>query len=296
MRIRKLANLIAAAVGLIISAGFASPVFAATYYSTGSITSTDLLSGYSAAALNDFYYNLSSLPGNASVKIQFSKDNANWFAADGTPGGWTSLTTVGGAQISLAAFVSAAGWTSGSGFYYQLQLNATGDGFYSPVMAGIRLDFTPSSDSEKRFVIDNSGRLGIGTTAPQYALDIATALNNDRGINILNSASAGTNYGVYSGATGSANVNYGGYFQALGAASNYGLAVGPMTGAVSTGLNIGALSGAAGNYGINISDISGGAAGNYGINLGTLTGGTGSSGFNQYRRGRRDQFRHLGRH
>ena len=269
---------IAAAV-LTVWAGLVSPVFAATYVSQAVVVSADLLSGSSAASITNFHYNIASLPGDSSVRIQFSKDNANWYSATGSAGAWTPISALGGADLSLAAFVAATSWASGQAFYYKLELNATTDLTQTPALEDIRLDYTPASGFERTFVFDNNGRVGIGTASPWYNLDIAVATTGGRGINIANTASAGTNYGVYSAATGASTANYGGYFQSTGATNNYGLGVAAMTGANSIGLDIGLLSGATANTGIKIGNISGGASTNYGINLGSLTGGTGSSGY-----------------
>ena len=105
--------------------------------------------------------------------------------------------------------------------------------------------------------IDATGNVGIGTTAPGYKLDIATSTASDRGINIANTAATGTNYGIYSSVTGAATTNYGGYFVSTGATTDYGLAVAALTGATSTGLDIGNLSGTTADKGINIGTISG---------------------------------------
>ena len=131
-----------------------------------------------------------------------------------------------------------------------------------------------SASGVNKFYIDSTGNVGIGTTAvPAYKLDIATSTASDRGVNIANTATAGTNYGLYSSVTGAATTNYGGYFISTGATTDYGLSVAPMTGATSTALDIGALTGSATNTAINIGGISGAGA-NYGINIGTITGGT----------------------
>jgi hypothetical protein len=281
MKLSKGYNLIGVIIAGLMAWGIlAYPVLADTIYvSQAVVVSADLLSGSSVASITNFHYNITSLPATSMVRIQFSKDNASWYSADGTLGAWTTISTIGGADLSLAAFVAATSWTSGNGFYYKLELDATTLLTGTPVMGGVRLDYSPVGGSQKTFVFDNNGNVGVGTTAPAYNLDIATAMTGGRGMNIANTAAAGTNYGVYSAASGASATNYGGYFQAIGAAMNYGLGVAPMTGNTSTGLDIGALSGALTNTGINIGNISGGTLNNYGINLGTLTGGAGSSGY-----------------
>jgi len=141
-----------------------------------------------------------------------------------------------------------------------------------------------------------NNRLGLGTTAPSFKLDITTALANDRGLNILNSAATGTNYGIYSALSGAATTNIGAFLSVSGAATNkYGLQISAMTsagvttnkaivignisgstgGSINTGIEIGTIAGTATTNQAFVSGaISGTATNAYGINLGTLTGGT----------------------
>ncbi|KKT98942.1 MAG: hypothetical protein UX02_C0010G0001, partial [Candidatus Moranbacteria bacterium GW2011_GWC1_45_18] len=117
------------------------------------------------------------------------------------------------------------------------------------------------------------GNVGIGTTTPAYKTDILTSTASDRGINVLNNATSGSNYGIYSTATpssGTPTLSVGGYFAATGSTTNYGLQVASMSGATSTGLEIGALSGGTANKGINIGGISGSGSA-YAIKTGTIS-------------------------
>ena len=147
------------AVGLVAQLIFVFPASAA-YISQATVISTNLISG-SASSISNFYYNISSLPGNSSVKIQFSRDNSNWYSSSGAAGAWDTLSATGGADLSLASL----GW-SGSGFYYKIQLNATSDLNQTPTVEEIHLDYVADSGSEKSFVFDNAGNVGIGTTNP----------------------------------------------------------------------------------------------------------------------------------
>ena len=153
------------AVGLVAQLIFVFPASAA-YISQATVISTNLISG-SASSISNFYYNISSLPGNSSVKIQFSRDNSNWYSSSGAAGAWDTLSATGGADLSLASL----GW-SGSGFYYKIQLNATSDLNQTPTVEEIHLDYVADSGSEKSFVFDNAGNVGIGTTAPSAKLEV----------------------------------------------------------------------------------------------------------------------------
>ena len=159
--------------GLAVQALLASHAYAAVYISQGTVTSTNLLSGGSASSFNNFYYNISSLPGNSSVTIQFSADNSTWYSAAGTPAASTTLSTTGGANLSLTS-LNSLGW-SGTSFYYKMYLNSTSDLTGTPVIKNIRLDYTPTSGYENGFVFNNDGSLTFTGATPQIS---ATSTNN----------------------------------------------------------------------------------------------------------------------
>ncbi len=168
--------------GLAVQVTFALPAFASgNYFASGTATSTNLLSGSSASLITNFYYNLSSLPGNSSVTIQFSSNGTTWYSAAGVLNGSTSLGTTGGANISL----SALNW-SGTSFYYAMTLNSTSDNTGTPIMSGIRLDFNTASGYGGMFVVNQGGHVGIGTTTPLSTLDVngGVAIGSYAGVNI----------------------------------------------------------------------------------------------------------------
>jgi hypothetical protein len=79
--------------------------------------------------------------------------------------------------------------------------------------------------------IDSSGRVGIGTTSPNYQLEVRTTTNN-RAIQAVNSTTSGTNWGFQGGAYGvGAAKNIGLQITAEGASTNYA--------ALFTGGNVG---------------------------------------------------------
>ena len=162
--------------GLAVQAILASPAHAAVYISQGTVTSTNLLSGASASSFNNFYYNLSlatSTLGNSSVTIQFSADNITWYSASGTPAASTTLSTTGGANLSLTS-LNSLGW-SGTAFYYKMYLYSTGDLTGTPVIKNIRLDYTPTGGYENGFVFNNDGSLTFTGANPQIS---ATSTNS----------------------------------------------------------------------------------------------------------------------
>ncbi len=103
------------------------------YYPTGTLTSTNLLSGETVDSIDTFGYNASAIPSGTSLKVQFSTDNTTWYNAAGTPGGWDTLSE-GTDNIDL----SGLGW-SGPNFYYHMLF--TSDGSDTPVLDEISVIF-----------------------------------------------------------------------------------------------------------------------------------------------------------
>ncbi len=156
-----------AIAGLAVQVLFATPAQAA-YYATAVSTSTNLLSGVSSiASIDNFHYTITTLPATSSITVQFSQNNSTWYSAAGVLSGSTTLSTLGGADLSL----SALGW-SGSNFYYKMTLNATTDLSSTPTVDDVRVDYTSTSGNGQIFVVDNFGRVGIGTSAPSQQLTV----------------------------------------------------------------------------------------------------------------------------
>lgn len=166
MRLRQLYTLIALVfAGLAVQVILASP--ASAYLANGGVTSTNLLSGSSASSISNFYYNIFTLPGNSSVAVQFSTDNTNWYSAAGVLNASTTLTTLGGANLSL----SSLGW-SGNSFYYKLYLNATSDLTGTPIITSVRFDYTPTTGYQNTFVFNNNGQFGVNEFSPGSAFSV----------------------------------------------------------------------------------------------------------------------------
>ncbi len=109
-----------------------------TYYpykSSGALWSTNLLSELDVTSIDSFGYNASSIPTGASLRVQFSQDNSNWYNSAGLLSGWDTLL-IGDNNVDL----SLLGW-SGENFYYQME-------FYSnvangtPVLDEIRVNYS----------------------------------------------------------------------------------------------------------------------------------------------------------
>ncbi|MFA5355237.1 MAG: hypothetical protein WC302_00665, partial [Candidatus Paceibacterota bacterium] len=104
------------------------------YYTSGSFTSTNLLSSH--ALVDNFYYDLSAKPSGTTAVIQFSRDNSNWYNSSGVLGGTNTLSVGTNNVISL----SSLDWR-GSSFYYKVSF--TSDGAATPVLDKIILEYSP---------------------------------------------------------------------------------------------------------------------------------------------------------
>ncbi len=105
-----------------------------TYNATGTLVSTNLLTGQTVYIINSFTYDVSVMPAGSSLTAQFSQDNATWYNSAGAAGG-TDALSAGSNTISL----SALGW-SGANFYYRINYTSDGDG--TPKLDSISVNFT----------------------------------------------------------------------------------------------------------------------------------------------------------
>ncbi len=101
----------------------------------GNLISTNLLAGQNVNYISSFGYGVSSLPGDTSLKVQFSQDGSNWYSSSGTLDGWDILSE-GTYIINLAALA----WT-GSNFYYRMEFITDGFASSTPVLDEVRLNF-----------------------------------------------------------------------------------------------------------------------------------------------------------
>ena len=104
------------------------------YNSPGTLTSTNLLSGETAASIDNFSYNASAIPSGTGLQVQYSSDNSSWYNSLGVPDAWDTMSQ-GTGNISLANL----DW-SGSNFYYNMQF--TSDGPDTPILDMIDVAFS----------------------------------------------------------------------------------------------------------------------------------------------------------
>jgi|GEM_PF-488332 len=107
-----------------------------SYYSSGTLISTNLLSGETATIVDSFTYNLSAKPIGTEAIIQFSSDNSSWYNSAHVLDGSNTLTTGTNNVITLSG-----GWP-GTGFYYKVTFTSDGTYLYTPVLDDISVAFT----------------------------------------------------------------------------------------------------------------------------------------------------------
>jgi len=104
------------------------------YYTSGNLISNNLLSGQTVTTIDSFSYTASLIPSGASLKVQFSQDNASWYNSSGDLGQWDTCS-LGTHSIDL----SGLGW-SGPNFYYKMEF--TSDGSNTPALDEVSVHFT----------------------------------------------------------------------------------------------------------------------------------------------------------
>jgi len=99
----------------------------AGYYTSGILTSANLLSGRTVTSIDFFAYTVTSIPGGTGLRAQFSQDGSSWSG---------SYNLSAGAHIIN---LSPLNW-SGPNFYYKIIF--TSDGSATPVLDEIAVSYT----------------------------------------------------------------------------------------------------------------------------------------------------------
>ncbi len=130
-------------IGILLFFGLTRKALAATYFSSGTLTSSNLLSGIDVSTIDKFGYNASSIQVGTSIQVQFSQDSTNWYNSSNTPDGWDTLSqgdfTAEGDAINL----SSLSWSSAY-FYYKVQFNTT-DSASTGVLDEVAVFYTPGA-------------------------------------------------------------------------------------------------------------------------------------------------------
>lgn len=135
------------------------------YVASGTLTSNNLLPEDKLSTINSLEYNVSSLPVNTSLKLQFSRSGTQWYDSAGTLNASNTLS-VGTSTIDL----SELDW-AGYKFYYKASFY--GDGTGSPILNSVSLNHTPILGTIPTVVVGKQGR--------QIATTTATSTNQDLG-------------------------------------------------------------------------------------------------------------------
>gem|GEM_PF-5734662 len=138
---KKLISIFYFAIVIIAGLAFESEANAQTYYATGTLVSKNLLKDVSNVQSIDYFgYNVSSLPASTTLKVQFSQNRVEWYSADGTLNGWTTLSQGDHLDTSAAINLSSLGF-SNSYFYYKIQFESS-DTSTTPVLDEVRVYYT----------------------------------------------------------------------------------------------------------------------------------------------------------
>jgi hypothetical protein len=99
--------------------------------------------------VDKFGYNVASLPSGTSIKIQFSQLKVDWYAADGTKGAWTTLSSGDNTAEADAIDLSNFNWT-GPYLFYRVKLETT-DTAETPVLREVKPYYTEGSSANYHY-------------------------------------------------------------------------------------------------------------------------------------------------
>lgn len=173
------AGVILAAI-LAVSAGVW--IYAATYYSSALLVSSNILAGQTINSIDYFGYNC-SIPANTSLKVQFSQNGTSWYSAGHIADTWTDL--VDGSHLdSAGGALGLSGFEPEAILYYRVQFN-TSDTAVTPNLVSVN-------------IIYNSKTYGSVTTQPATSVMGVMATGNGNITSIGDSAATkrGFQYGT----------------------------------------------------------------------------------------------------
>lgn len=99
--------------------------FSGTYYSSGTLTSKNLLAGM-CNTIDSFTYYAPLIPTGTNMRVRFSQDGTSWFSSTNVASGWDTMSA--GTHI-----IDLTGLHWSGSFYYMLELSTT-NYIYTPVL------------------------------------------------------------------------------------------------------------------------------------------------------------------
>jgi len=140
-----------------------------SYSLSGTMVSGNLLANTeNTVTINSFSYDVSSLPADTSIQVQFSQDGSNWYGSSGTIDTFTNLL-LGTSTINLTGL----NWNNSQQFYYKLALLSNGSS--TPVLDSVDLNYSPVSSVIPILSIGKSGHQISTTTIPVTNMDLGGA-------------------------------------------------------------------------------------------------------------------------
>ncbi|MFH1462680.1 MAG: peptidoglycan-binding protein [bacterium] len=109
--------LLFAVIGFLALWGFIKEAEAATYYATGTLYSTNLLSGQTVNSIEYFGYDASTT-ATSTIKVQFSQNNSSWYSANHTADTWETLSN--GDNLATSSALTLSGWSAEPNWYYKM--------------------------------------------------------------------------------------------------------------------------------------------------------------------------------
>ena len=133
---------------------FPKEAHGADYYSSGTMTSTNLLSGLGVSGILAFGYNVSLLPTDTSVQVQFSQNLSTWYDSSGNENGWNNLLYGDRLDQTDAIDLTNLGWERAY-FYYRVRFE-TEDPDATAVLDEVVIYYAEGSSAETERVSDVS--------------------------------------------------------------------------------------------------------------------------------------------
>jgi len=179
---KKLKIIIFTVIIMLAGFGFGEEVLALDwYYATGTLVSTNLLSGENVGTIDSFYTS-STIPDGTSLWIQFattSNISGPWYDASSSLDATTSIST-GMTTTTITGDICSGG----ANFYYKIQFNSNEAQDATPVLDEIRVNYTLWTKSTPVYTlattsggtirVHNNLTIGNGTDAV-----IVTGLTNN---------------------------------------------------------------------------------------------------------------------